>query len=311
MRRFEYLIAFICAKREGLSEGQIMEKVAELKRDFEVEKHRAIGRGKPFSKTIRVSESLVEECEKLASMSGLIDKKEGKLSPLGDKVAQFGDSEEGRRFLGHILLESLPPFARAIVELSRLPNTEIVVPQQRNLRLFLEYLSKSEIRLSQFDFEIVRDWATQLEISNWLTEEKTDKRLSTVYLCSKVDNSAEGGGDLVFRFEGSEYSITFNFVDPPEFKTVLWEEYLKLAKFVPRKPVFYSRLRASVCYRLRVSDAFFDRTIAKLIGHDEELLVVGSSGVLPRDKDWTSTLKYLPPKTERGEYIVYLRLDKR
>jgi hypothetical protein len=44
---------------------------------------------------------------------------------------------------------------------------------------------------------------------------------------------------------------------------------------------------------------------------DSKYLLLGAGGTLSFRRDSASLIKSLPPKTDRGEYMVYLKMDRR
>jgi hypothetical protein len=107
------------------------------------------------------------------------------------------------------------------------------------------------------------------------------------------------------------WRVIFNSTPLEEFREQLWKDYLRLTRYVARKPILYSDLRSRVCYSLRISDMFFDDTAKQIMQTDPKYLLVGAGGTLSFRRDSASLIKSLPPKTDRGEYMVYLKMDKR
>jgi hypothetical protein len=44
---------------------------------------------------------------------------------------------------------------------------------------------------------------------------------------------------------------------------------------------------------------------------DEKYLLLAAGGSLPYSRDSAGMLKSLPPRTSRGQYMVYLKMDER
>ena len=163
------------------------------------------------------------------------------------------------------------------------------------------------------------DLATQLGLVNWYVENKTpDSRTWVVYLTCSIaivqPNSLEEASsveELSVNLGQERWNIRFGNPTHEEFREVLWRNYLELTKYIARKPVFYSNLRSRVCYSLRISDAVFDNYAQKIMSGDSKFRLVGAGGTLPFNRDSASLLKSIPPKTDRGEYVVYLKMDRR
>jgi len=66
-----------------------------------------------------------------------------------------------------------------------------------------------------------------------------------------------------------------------------------------------------VCANLRIRDDQFDAEVLQMVDWDDVFQVVWSEGVLPYQRDSAGMLKSLPPKTESGNYIVYLKIVRR
>ena len=152
--------------------------------------------------------------------------------------------------------------------------------------------------------------ATYVGLVNWRNVGSGEGRVQHVYLtCSPA---MEPVGEYCVRVAAGDRWLFFvsEKVLRDGFREALWESYLNLAEGVPGSPVFYSDVRAEVCYLLRITDGQFDSMIFEMIAGDDALKVYGSEGYLPYRRDTAGMLKSLPPRNVWGDYIVYLRIER-
>lgn len=318
--RVEYLLDFLKVVEQGYDRKLAEQKLAERKRIFEAEKSRALGRGRPFMEKLRRTRSLREDCQTLSTRLGFVrveDKLNVELTESGETFLNV-DEVEKRKVLAQGLLNTHTAFSHVLLTVASLPGAEVALPMERDNRSFVQKAVPYGIEVSQTDFDIVCELASQLELVNWFPFNTNLGRYKRVYLTSVIYENvktinAEKESLLHFTYDGKSFWITPTptRVRKDKFKEILWEEYLRATKYVPRRPVFYSQLRSYVCYRLKISDRVFDMYAQEIMGSDETYRLVGSGGSLPYSRDMASLLKSLPIKTERGEYIVYLKMDKK
>jgi hypothetical protein len=118
-------------------------------------------------------------------------------------------------------------------------------------------------------------------------------------------------GYLVLQTDPDQVFIRDHDVSPEDFEQVLWREYLGLSSMRPRFPVLYPNLRNRVCAALRISDLVFDRHLLSLIREPQRLNIYPSGGVLNYAANLAHLGKFLPPKTSQGNFIIYLKIDRR
>ena len=115
-----------------------------------------------------------------------------------------------------------------------------------------------------------------------------------------------------FIYESKGYLVSPRKCNNQELRDSTWSAYLEFTNYIPFRPVFYSELRASVCYNMRISDQQFDDFIRHfLIEEDANYVAISSAGSLPYDRDSASLLKSLPPKSDDGKYLIYLKMKRR
>jgi len=100
-------------------------------------------------------------------------------------------------------------------------------------------------------------------------------------------------------------------VDIKELEQTLWEVYLEKVKYRPLFPALYPELRNAACHRLRLADSLFDRAILELIDNPRRLDIYPSGGILNYASNLAHMHKYLPPKTSRGHFVIYLKIDRK
>ncbi len=228
------------------------------------------------------------------------------------------DAKSRNRILVTRMLQTYTRFQEFLKVLRNREAGELHVPVEKGQSVTLEkYMGIPG--LSWIYFETILDLATQLKLVNWYAETpKPRNKLWVVYLvCSIATKNIRGSDngsrpDSVDVSLGNEtWNISFNTPTREQFSQAIWQDYLELTKYVARKPIFYSTLRNKVCHSLRMADSVFDTYALNLMSGDDKFRLVGAGGTLQFSRDSASMLKSLPPKTDRGEYIVYLKMDKR
>lgn len=100
-------------------------------------------------------------------------------------------------------------------------------------------------------------------------------------------------------------------VTSEHFERSVWREYLELADMISMAPVLYPTLRNQVCASLGISDSTFDRRLVYLIRQPQRLNVHPSDGTLSYAANLAHIGKFLPPQTSEGNFIVYLKMERR
>ena len=311
VRRIEYLDDFLKSIEQGCSREEIEEVLAERKRYFEREKILAVGRGNPYRKGIERTSRLAGHCRKISGELGLVMELEGELT-LTEKGEQYLILDEYQRKLYFCEL-----FSRAYPHLGALVNSlnnnlekSIIVPM-KNKPPFRPEIARYGLEIGQVAFDTLRDISTGIGVVNWFYSGSGVNRRQHVYLTCSVEDG-KPNREYYRMFWGRKYIYALeNAVDLDVFRENLWNTYLDLNDGIPGSPVFYSSLREKVCYALRIRDDQFDSVITELSDWDEDLRIAPSEGVLPRLQDSASMLKSLPPKTDYGNYIVFLKIMRR
>ena len=120
----------------------------------------------------------------------------------------------------------------------------------------------------------------------------------------------EAQGYLILQTDSDQVFIKDHNVSAKGFEQALWKEYLGLSDMRPRFPVLYPHLRNRVCAALRISDQVFDRHLRSLIQQPQRLNIYSSGGILSHE-DLAHLVKFLPAKTPQGQFIVYLKIERR
>ncbi len=318
VRRLEYLVDLLHVVQQAGDKEAIGQKLAERKRSFEVEKSKALGRGRPFMAKLKETARLTSECLNMAAHLGFIEgRNKLNLSLEGRRLVSAPEVAQ-RTFFIRCVLETYPQAAHVLLLISEQPDGEVVAPLKMNKAIFSETSKRYGLEVDQTTLEVVRDLLSQAELINWHSLLRDGEWYATMYSTSDIRGFPESTAiiehlekQVTFAYEGQTFLAVPRQPVFSELKEILWQEYLKAANYVPRRPAFYSQLRSGVCYRLRISDRAFDMAIAKLMRRDDTYLVVGSGGTLPYTRDATRLLKSLPLKSDRGEYVVYLKMDVR
>ena len=100
-------------------------------------------------------------------------------------------------------------------------------------------------------------------------------------------------------------------ISSEDFEQAVWREYLKIADMIPMLPVLYPSLRNLVCADLCISDHAFDFHLISLIKQPQRLNIYPSDGTLSYAANLAHIGKFLPPQTSEGNFIVYLKIERR
>jgi hypothetical protein len=345
LHRLEYLEALL----HSYSDGEFDEERAKLAvqreiQEFEQKKARALRRQRP-----RTSEgtSTLAECLEMARHLGLIDSK-GWLKP---KAAQVLDPDRRRHTLLMSIWQTYPRFSQIVLTVRDAGQLELPFYNWDKYRK--EGGDLHGLNMDRKNFEITRDFATQLGLINWYP---TETRRQIVYPVACVATQSEilwmagssrpqkmpphqcrhvialetgllavyedcyevGGGTelippdyLVLQIMTDRVFIRDHDVDAAEFEQTVWREYLRLADMIPMSPVLYPSLRNQVCNDLRISDQVFDRQLISLIKQPHRLNIHPSDGTLSYAANLAHIGKFLPPQTSEGNFIVYLKMERR
>lgn len=121
----------------------------------------------------------------------------------------------------------------------------------------------------------------------------------------------EKQGYLIFQTESDRVFVRDHTISLENFEQIVWQEYLSLSDMRPRYPVLYPNLRNRVCAILRIPDRTFDRHLLSLIRDPRRLNIYPSGGVLDYAANFAHLGKFLPPKTAQGNFIIYLKAERR
>jgi hypothetical protein len=312
--RIEYLSDFMRVVEQGYDRERAEERLGERKKSFEIEKSRALGRGRPFMERLMRTESLREDCQTLTTRLKLVRAKGRTVLELTENGKLFlnADDDKRRKMLAEGLLNTHTAFLHVILTIASAPQNQVDLPMKKDNRSFLVGASRYGFEIGQTDFDVVCELASQFDLINWFPFNADMSRFKRVYstsiFCGNPE-TAKAPEPCHFSYGGRDFWIAARDVSRAELTEALWGEYLKLTKYIPRRPVFYSQLRSNVCYRLRICDRLFDTFLAELMISDKNYRLVSSSGSLPYSRDMASLFKSLPPKNERGEYLVYIKMD--
>ena len=309
VRRLDYLDSYLQSIHDRLSQEELEVALADIKRGFEREKIMAVGRGNPYRKGIEKTSRLASYCKAFSKKLFFIVSvfSELRLTERGIKYIQSKEDVR-KRMLCEFFSMAYPHLGVLVSVLMNQATRTVTLPLQ-NKPPFRPLAMQFGLDIGQVAFDTLRDLATGIGVVNWYYSGVKLDRRQHVYLTCHISESEESGYRVMYQ--GEWIDAVPNDVDESEFKKVLYGSYLDLTEGVPGSPVFYSALREIVCYELRINDRLFDSKVLGLVERDSELVVVWSEGVLPYLQDSAGMLKSLPPKTDYGNYIVYLKIKKR
>jgi hypothetical protein len=193
------------------------------------------------------------------------------------------------------------------------------LPMERETGLFASAASSAGVQVDHWTFELTRDLGTELEVLNWRSSRSAVGRQQSVYSIAQMTRlpkeEAPFSGDLAgcIAVVHCDSLVLFrnHEIAEQEFANSLWRIYLHMTHNVPRFPVPYPSLRDEVCEALRQSDKQFNQAILRLLREPQGLQVSTAGGPAGSLSYLAHMIKNLPPRTESGRYIMYLKLDRR
>ncbi len=312
--RLEYIFDFLHGLQTRSDRAALESKLAERKRQFEVEKYRALGRGNPLMKKLSRAANLLDHCETMAARMGLTEgAPEPKLTEDGMRLMSLPDDERRDAFATRFLA-TFSASRTFLLLLNGRFDHEILFPTEHVRTAgarFVDIAKPMGLSVDVVSFVVIREILSQSGLINWhpVREGMPQWRL---YLACEISSGESSIGGLTFSHETKTYGLRRTQPPYTNIREVLWEEYMERTHDVPFRPIFYSDLRTAVCYRLKMSDQVFDSFASDFLqNRDKNYEVVWSAGSLPYNRDSASLLKSLPPKMEDEEYVIYLKIERR
>jgi hypothetical protein len=346
VRRLEYLIAFLGSfKNNEFDENRAHKAIQQKIHFFEVEKAKALGRQRP---QMRNGAYTLKECSRLSSNLGLVDRfnrltskamrvldsDQGRsvlLEQMWQVYPRFRQvvltarnveqldlpfynwdtfRQEGGNLYGlefdRLSFEIVRDLATQLGLINWYPTEEkpkrqIVYPVA-SVTTFTDIICLAGLSVEQETFAQQCRHQTALD-TNLLTVRDGHYEVH-------AHLELEVQGYLVLQTDSDRVFIKDHNVSAQGFEQALWKEYLDLSDMRPRFPVLYPHLRNQVCAALRISDKVFDQHLRFLIQQPRRLNIYSSGGILSH-KDLAHLVKFLPAKTPQGQFIVYLKIERR
>jgi hypothetical protein len=345
LHRLDYLEALLRSyDGDEFDETRARHAIQREIQELEQKKAKALRRQRP---RVSLGAGTLKESLDLALNLDLIDHNK-RLKP---KAAQVLDPAQRRRFLLQGLWQVYPRFS------------QVVLTVRDAGQLDLPFYNWDEYRkqggdlhgldMDRHNFEVTRDFATQLGLINWYPTENSRQivypaacvatyseiiwmvgspvdhetpphhcrhvvALETGILTThenryqlKRDSGPIPPEYLVLQTDTGNAFIKDHQVASADFEQTLWREYLRLADMVPMSPALYPSLRNQVCAELCISDQTFDHHLISLIKQPQRLDIYPSDGTLSYAANLAHIGKLLPPQTSEGNFIVYLKMERR
>jgi hypothetical protein len=346
VQRLEYLKAFLNSYSDSeFDEKRAQKAIQQQIHYFEVEKAKALGRQRPQT---RKGTSTLQECLKLAGHLQLVDRFK-RMTPDATRVLDSGQSrsfllermwQTYPRFRQVVLAVrdaeqlDLPFYAWGDTfrqeagplygfEFDRL-TFEAIRDLATQLGL-INWYPTEEKRQIVYSVASVATFSEIIFLTGLPVEQKTFAQQCRHQTASDLNLLAVRDGRyetraytelkaqeyLILQTDSDQVFIRDHHVSPEDFEQALWREYLNLSGMRLRSPVLYPDLRNQVCAVLRISDQVFDNHLLSLIREPRRLNIYPSGGMLNYAANLAHLGKFLPPKTSQGNFIVYLKLDRR
>ena len=138
VRRLEYLVDLLHVVQQAGEKEAIAQKLAERKRSFEVEKSKALGRGRPFMAKLKETARLTSECLNMAAHLGFIEGRNKPALSLEGRRLLSAPEVAQKTFFIHCVLETYPQAAHVLLLISEQPDGKVVAPLKMNKAIFSE-----------------------------------------------------------------------------------------------------------------------------------------------------------------------------
>lgn len=333
MRRLAYLRALLSSARgQEFTRDEARESILRVVWGLDADKAAALGRKTP---KLPKGEQLLEQCVQMATRLGLVERVPVALrvTDLGEEVVRRGERGD-LAILFQLLWGTFPQF-REVVAAICASGSSFVLPVSRYEGRFDEAARKERLHVDHMTFEVSRDLATDLLLINWRPVFEDDGEYQKVYAAGTLSTTETrktecadppiqlpnagrhipAGGYVAPMYVASEGSgcrvFTGRSVDIEAFERILWRVYLRATGGVPRFPVLYPELRDAVCEELRITDLHFDVSLRTLIGNPRRLDIYPAEGLLDYSAKAAITYKQVPPRTGAGQFMTFLKLDRR
>lgn len=328
VRRLRYLTALLSAAASGqCTRADAQNAILDVVRELDATKAAALGRKEPKPPK---ANQLVEQCVQMASRLGLLERQGQRLTlTLWGSVVKGPDLDRPIWF--SLLWTTFPHFRNVVTAVCARPQA-FVLPVTRYGGHFARAVSQQGLEVDQMSFEIVRDLATELFVLNWRPIFRENGQVQVVYAagsaltlgtsvggsptrCGTTPAPSSAAGDGIQYVadlpDGRAWHFTGNSADIERFEQVLWRQYLELTDRVPRFPVLYPTLRDVVCESLHIPDVHFDTSVHELLRSRRRLDIYPAEGILDYSFKTPITYKQVPPKTVSGQFMTFLKIDRR
>jgi hypothetical protein len=346
VQRLEYLGAFLDSYSDSEFDEKRAQKAIQQKiHHFEIEKAKALGRQRP---RMRKGTSTLQECLKLARNLGLIDRLKRLTSKAarvldssqsrpfllermwqtyprfrqvvlaardaeqldlpfyawGDTFRQEAGPLYGFEF-DRLTFEAIRDLATQLGLINWYPTEEKrqIVYSVASVAILSEITSLAGLPVEQETFAQQCRHQTALDTGLLTVRDDHYEAQSNIEPKAEEYLRLQMNSDMLF--------VKDHDVSPDDFEQALWREYLGLSGMRPRSPILYPDLRNQVCAVIRISDQVFNRHLLSLIREPRRLNIYPSGGMLDYAANLAHLGKFLPPKTSQGNFIVYLKLDRR
>jgi len=358
IRDFQYPLAYLkCVNESRFGMDSLLSAMVGVRAKFEREKLRALGKGRRIDEERLVKRrkglQLVRRSQQICTQLGLVSILKGRpsLTVDGRYVVEHGfEDATTRAILVRKFFQTYRVFRGTLLAIRDRVEGKVLLPLARSRDIFIKAANRCGIRSDQWNFELIRDLSTELELLNWKPEASQDMRMHTVYLITRIvklselseshrSKHREGfGQSCIEQFKGElgtsiatsklrETAVAHGYLDvqfkndiiflknfqptQEEIEEALWHQYLRMTDCRAMRPAFYSALRELVCERLRMSDRRFDDYLRHMISQPGKYETkVYAGGGAVPHFSGPLMRKYLPAKTGTDEYVTYVKLDR-
>jgi hypothetical protein len=345
LHHLEYLDALLYSYQDDtFDEARSKQAVQQKIQEFEQNKARALRQQRP-----RIVEgvSTFQECLELAQQLGLIDRFK-RLKPSAHSVL---DSTLRRSFLLERIWQTYPRFSQIVLTARDAGQLDVPFynwdeQRKRGSEFYGLNMDRKNFEILR-DFAVqlkLLNWypnengrqlvyptacvATQTEFTTIIGDTVTQETYAqncrhTIALELGILEAYEGRYRALHHFSlahpdylilNPDFERVFikdHTISPADFEQTLWREYLHLSDMVPMAPVLYPKLRNQVCAELCITDQAFDHQLKVFIREPQRLNIHPSDGTLNYAANLAHLSKLLPPQTSEGNFIVYLKIERR
>jgi len=199
IRDFRYPYAYLrCINENRRDMNSLLRAMVDVRATFEEEKLKALGKGGRIDKERLVEGrkglQLVRRSQQICTQLGLVSMLSGmaSLTEEGRHVVERGLQDiDARAVLVRKFFQTYRVCRDIFFAIRSHVEGKVFLPLARSKKTFVKTASRCGITSDQWNFELVRDLSTELELLNWRPEASHGMRMHVVYLITNIVKLSE------------------------------------------------------------------------------------------------------------------------